>query len=66
MASGFPCRAKRSMAGPPGIQSKHLSAFVKGLPCRIISGRAQEFAVPAGFLIIKMGMSSRYNQDHAG
>ncbi len=48
------------------FQPKHLSAFVKGLPCGIVSGRAKEPAVTAWFLKIKMGMSTRDNQDHTG
>jgi hypothetical protein len=51
---------------PRIFQSKQLSAFVKGLPCRIVSGSAKEPAVTAGFLIIEMGMSTRDNQDHTG
>ena len=48
------------------FQPKQLSAFVKGFPCRIVSGRAKEPAVTAWFLIIQMGMATRNDQDHTG
>lgn len=51
--------------GPSRIfQPQHLRTLVKGLPCRIVFGRAQEPTVTEWVLEVEMSMASRHHEDH--